>query len=316
MHIDTHIHSTYSDGTLTPEEIVKEAKEKKIDLIALTDHNTLNGDAEFAQYANKYNQNAIAGIEISTIYKKEEVHLLAYFPINSNFFYSQYDKLNELNNNYKYGKKGQLEEMIENIGKDYDVSVKEFYEFIKTIKSDENFNRVHIANYLMHKNITKSVQESFDIFLDEKSKYYVVKPQTKLLDAVKIVVESGGFPTIAHLEQYNLNDNEIKEMLTDVSKITNEFGVELFHYDHAKSDIQRFLTICKDIESKTNLKIIYTAGSDCHGKNKPNEIGKPYEKELDIEDEALYENVSNNFIKFLKEKEILKEPRNFTELEK
>lgn len=316
MHIDTHIHSTYSDGTLTPEEIVKEAKEKRLDLIALTDHNTLNGDTEFAQYANKYNQNAIAGIEISTIYKKEEVHLLAYFPINSNFFYSQYDKLNELNNNYKYGKKSQLEEMIENIGKDYDVSVKEFYEFIKTIKSDENFNRVHVANYLIHKNITKSVQESFDNFLDEKSKYYVVKPQTKLLDAIKIVVESGGFPTIAHLEQYNLNDNEIKEMLTDVSKIINEFGVELFHYDHTKSDRQRFLNICKDIESKTNLKIIYTAGSDCHGKNKPNVIGKPYEKELDIEDEALYENVSNNFIKFLKEKELLKESRNLIELEK
>lgn len=306
--IDVHIHSTNSDGTFTPEEIVKQAKEKKLDLIALTDHNTLNGTNDFALAAKKYKQNALTGIEISTVYKNEEIHLLGYFPINANFYYPQYEKLLKINENYKYGKKSQLEEIIENIGKDYDnISIDDFYKFIKTIKNDENFNRVHIANYLIHKGLISSTAEGFDTFLNENSKYYVVKERTQLLDAIKAIKEAGGYPVIAHIGQYNLNDKQVVDMLCNIGTITKDFGIELYHFNHKKEDVDRLRNIVNGLTSVTTLNIMFTAGSDCHGENKPNEIGVPYSFELSKADKKELENLSNNFVGFINEKFKIKE---------
>ena len=75
--IDMHMHSTFSDGTYTPEEIVDLAIKENLDLIVLTDHNTINGCKRFVSYAAKKNVNVLCGIEISTTYKNEEIHLLA-----------------------------------------------------------------------------------------------------------------------------------------------------------------------------------------------------------------------------------------------
>lgn len=302
MQIDIHIHSNFSDGTYSVEEIVKKAKEKDLSLIALTDHNTLDGNSLFSQISKKYNQPALAGIEISTVYKNEEIHLLGYFPINSNFFYPQYDELVRINKNYKDSKKIQLEKMIEKLSKDYDVSIPEFYEYINSIKDNTNYNRVHLANYMIHKGIVSSVKEAFDGYISEESKYYVKKEQTNLLDAISAVINAGGIVSIAHLSQYNLSYNEKKEMLLDIGNITKEFGVELFHYDHTKENIDEYIRMCKEIKNKKGLKIFYTAGADCHGKNKPNEIGCPYNFDIDKKYKLLYEDISKKFIELINEK--------------
>lgn len=297
--IDMHIHSIYSDGTYTPEEIVKIAKEKKLDLIALTDHNALIGLSNFRDACEKYGQKALAGIEISTVYNGEEIHLIGYFPVNSNFHYAQYDVLNETNKRYHDSKIMQLEAIVEKLSKDFPVSVEEFRRFLLDLKDNDNINRVHISNYLMHKGIVGDVHEGFKKYLNKESKYYVEREQTKLLDALKIATDAGGFATIAHIGQYHLTDDEVKKMLEDISKITDEIGVELFHYDHNDTQIERLLKITKDIENKTSMKVIFTAGSDCHGLNKPNEIGKPYEDKLSDEHMKLYKDVSDNFVSFV-----------------
>lgn len=307
MKIDTHIHSNFSDGTYSVEEIVKIAKEKGLSLIALTDHNTLDGNLLFCEMSKKYNQPALAGIEISTVYKNEEIHLLGYFPINSNFFYSQYEELVNMNRNYKNAKKIQLEKMIEKLSKDYDVSIDEFYSYINSIKSNMNYNRVHLANYLIHKKIINSVQEGFNGFINEEAKYYVKKEQTNLLDAISAVINAGGFISIAHLSQYNLTLDEKKEMFFDIGKITKEIGLELFHCDHSKEDIDNYLKMCNEIKNESGIKFIFTAGSDCHGQNKPNEIGKPYEFNMDKKYEELYEIVSKGFVEFIEQKYKTKE---------
>lgn len=304
--IDLHIHSNNSDGTKTVEEIVQEAKEKKLSLIALTDHNTFNGCSKFAEIAEIYNQPALVGIEISTVYKGEEIHLLGYFPAKSNFFYPQYDSLTKMNKTYSDGKINQLKAMVEKLSADYDVSVKEFQEFLK-INNIKNINRVHLANYLMSKGIVDSVRNAFDYFLNEQSKYYVKKEQTDLLYAIKEVVSAGGFPTIAHLNQYNLDSNEIEQLLINISNITKEFGVELLHPDHSKNNISEYIDLCNFIQLKTKSQIVFTAGSDFHGENKPNQIGKVCDFEMDSETIQLYENISKDFIEYITEKHKAKE---------
>ena len=173
MSIDLHIHSTYSDGTYSPDTIVKQAYEKGLDLIAITDHNNLESVADLRKASQKYGQLAVMGIEISTVYHEEEVHCLGYFNLNEDFASPKFNKLNGMLRTYKEAKSKQLRQMIENIGKDYDdVSYDDFIQFIASIKDNNNFNRVHVANYLMHKGMVGSVQEGFDVYLNESSKYY------------------------------------------------------------------------------------------------------------------------------------------------
>src|SRR5699024_11027449 len=92
-----HIHSNYSDGSDNPEDIVKKAHDKQLDLIALTDHNTIDGINEFKQACIKYRQNALAGIEVSTSYQGQEIHLLGYFNLENDSF----ESLSKLINAYQ-----------------------------------------------------------------------------------------------------------------------------------------------------------------------------------------------------------------------
>lgn len=304
--IDLHIHSNNSDGTKTIEEIVMEAKEKKLDLIALTDHNTFSGCAKFAEIAERYNQPALSGIEISTVYKNEEIHLLGYFPLKSSFVYPQYESLIKMNETYSNGKIKQLEDMVEKLSKDYPVSINEFHDFLK-MNNVKNINRVHLANYLISKGIVDTVQNAFDYFLNEHSKYYVKKEQTDLLYAIREMVSAGGFPVIAHLNQYNFKQNEIEQLLMDISNIANKFGVELLHPDHSKNDISNYIDLCDFVQKQTNSQIIFTAGSDFHGENKSNQIGKVCNFEMDSQTILLCENISKDFIEFINNKHKAKE---------
>ena len=133
--IDLHIHSKYSDGTFTPEEIVKEAKKRNIEMIALTDHNTLAGIPDFRKACKKYNQKALAGIEISTSYKNKEVHLLGYFPLNDDLRNKKYSLLKKILKEYKGLKQKQNEAILQKIidvGR-YDISIPDFYKYVKSM---------------------------------------------------------------------------------------------------------------------------------------------------------------------------------------
>lgn len=306
MKIDLHIHSTFSDGTYTPSEIVRVAKEKKLGLIALTDHNTIDGFEVFKKALAMYEQDGVLGVEISTYYKKKEIHLLSYFPTYTNFNEDKYRKLLDFVEYYHAGKVPQIEGIVNNLSKDLDVSLDEFYAFIDSIKDNHNLNRVHIANYLMNKEIVSSIDEGFKKYLREDSKYYVGRELVDLLESIKIVRECGGIPTIAHLGQYKYKEDEIKELFLDIKDVTNEIGVELFHYDHDPEDVRGFLTILEELIEEDKFNIFYTAGSDFHGKNKPNKIGEPFNYKNGAL-EGLYEAIGYSFIYSLREKGWIKE---------
>lgn len=285
MSIDLHIHSTYSDGTYTPDEIVKQAKEQGLELMAITDHNNFGSLEDLRVASKKYNQSAVMGVEISTVYCDEEVHCLGYFNINEDFTAKKFDKLNSMLQGYKDSKKIQLMRMVENIGKDYpDVSYDDFIAFITSIKSNDNFNRVHVANYLMHKGMVTSVQEGFDSFLNESSKYYVKKEQINLLDAIKTIVEASGLPSVAHFVQYNFKYNDVINLVMDIINTTDVIGVEAYHSDHDEAYSSELLDFCyvyfKLINSDKNIKLFYTIGSDFHGANKKVKLGGSSKGEL------------------------------------
>ena len=308
--IDMHIHSTFSDGTYTPEEIVDLAIKENLDLIALTDHNTIGGCKYFVSYAAKKNVNALCGIEISTTYKNEEIHLLAYFSSKTNFDLPEYKKLKDFFNLYQTHKKKQLTQIINNLKEDYpELSPDEFFDFALNLKRNSNLNRVHIANYLQEKKIVKSVDEAFGNLLSKQSKYYVENETIDLFEAIELVDKFDGLPVIAHPAQYKLSQEKLSKMLYEASLCCDTLGIEIFHFDCEKLDIIRFFNMGTSLQNILNFKsesskkkIVFTAGSDFHGKNKINILGKPYNYELDGLVKEIYEKTCAEFVNFAKNK--------------
>ena len=309
MKMDLHIHSIYSDGSYDLETIIKQAKD--LDLFALTDHNTLKGNLELQKLRERYSFCALAGIEMSVEYKGKEIHLLGYFPLDSDFNGPAFNSLNHSIKLYHHSKIIQIQDILDRLHQDYsDLSYDDFIEYMTTQKENNNYNRVHIARYLIYRGKVNSINEAFKSYIGENCPYYVNKRQILLTDAFKLIKEAGGFPSIAHLIQYHMSEEEIEEMLIELGQIDPSFGIELFHYDHSKEDIIHYMKLTYRIMEKTGYNIIYTAGSDCHGENKVNRIGIPYAFEYDELYDSFYQKVSEDFIYYATENHLIREEKN------
>lgn len=247
--IDLHMHSTYSDGTSSVEEIVEEAKNLGLKQIAITDHNIIKGSIEASKISEV---DFIIGTELSVDYKGKEVHLLGYFPNGSN-----YKNINFIINMGETYKKIAIMEMIENLNQmGIDIDILELSKYAKGI-----INRVHICNVLIEKGYINSVAEGFEKYVGDNCPAYVQRKTPSIQEAVEAVHNDGGIAVIAHPYEYYDNDEEIEKFLKD---IINEIdGIECFH-PSATSDNSKFLV---SIASSYNKLI--TGGSDYHGKNKP-----------------------------------------------
>lgn len=255
--IDLHIHSIYSDGTDTVEQIIQKAKEKKLDLIALTDHNTLDNINDLKEYSKKYNQNVIAGIELSTMYQGNEIHVLGYFPIQDDFQSAKYNSLYEFLNEYKQTKEVQNESILLKLKNTFpDISVEEFYQYTNSY----NINRVHIAKYMIKKGIVKDIQTAFDQYIGSHCPFYTKRKEMSLQKGIEAIKNAGGISIIAHLGEYDFNDEEISKFMNQCI----HYGIDGFECYHPLNDRE----IVKIIQNYQHM--IFTLGSDYHGNNKKN----------------------------------------------
>lgn len=260
MKVNFHIHSCFSDGTLSPYEIVKKAKSLHFEEIALTDHNTINGFPEFIEACNTLGIIGFPGIEISTNYLGKEIHLLGYFNPNSQSFSLNENRLRLFTENYKNLKIKQNQDIVNNIANKFPVvSWDDFLLFCKKKKFSENRNRVHIANYLIYKKLAASINEAFDLFLDKSSEFYVEKKNIIFEDAVDLIKGLGGVTCVAHIGEYNFEDQDLIEFI----HACNEFQIdafELFHPSHS----QEFAYKLMDKIKKENRFFMFSMGSDYH----------------------------------------------------
>lgn len=285
--IDLHIHSSFSDGSYPPEYIVKIAKKMNLDMIALTDHNTLAGIPSFRRACKKYNQKALAGIELSTRYGGKEIHLLGYFNIDSDLRCKEFSQLKKIIDDYKNIKKKQNEAIIRKIAEVglFDVSVNDFYDYTKKRDScgAENYNRVHIAKYMIHKKIVDDIDEAF-IYIGEDGDFFVDKETVSIGKAIKAIQAAKGFTVIAHPGEYMFSEREFEKFLR-FCKNNGVVGIEAFHPSNSEYDICNVVVGNNLIEKESSIgySFILTAGSDYHGINKQNKLGNSgdlYDKTL------------------------------------
>jgi len=245
MKVDLHIHTTFSDGLLKPEEVVKKAYELNLQAIAITDHDTVDGVLPAIIESRKYKGlEVIPGIELSTYHGDQEVHILGYY-INYNDL-----ALKKVLLDLQQNRKIRLEKILAKLN---DINIKvdilDVYKFSK----GASIGRPHIALAMMERGYVSSIKEAFEKYLGKGKTAYV--PRRKLLpsDAIKLIIKSNGIPVLAHPGLLE-NDTIIPELINN-----GIMGIEVIHKEHMQDDISCYTKLAQE----NNL--LLTGGSDSHG---------------------------------------------------
>lgn len=249
MLVDLHIHTYYSDGTMSPKEVVKDAKEKNLGIIAITDHDVLESYEEFKKEAEKEGIIAIRGVEIDSIFEGHLVHLLAYkFNDNKKFF--------DLVNNAKEKLLETSIELIRRMENDYDNISLEDYNSYEYDRKKGGWKGIH---YLLERNITEGLFDGMKYYGKyecghEKFDFPSVK------EVCDVTHEAGGYVVLAHPCNY-YKDKTREEMLEkfEILKGLGIDGIECYYPANSELMTEAALEFC----NKNNL--IITAGSDGHG---------------------------------------------------
>lgn len=256
--IDLHIHTTASDGSLTPAQVVAEASLKKLRAIAITDHDTINGVEEGLQAGKKYNITVIPGVEFGVDYKIKETHILGYFNPENYFGIKKYfDWI--LEKRHKRNK--QMIENLNNAG--YEITLQEMY-----AKAGAGTpGRPHLAKCLIEKGYASDVNETFEKILLRKD-VYVPREKTSPVSVISEILNNKGIPVLAHpvfLDKEGMFEETLREF-TELGLM----GLEVIHTDQTERDTVKYIKFAKE------NGLLMTGGSDFHGENKDNAfIGVP-----------------------------------------
>ena len=272
--IDLHTHSTCSDGSLSPKELIEKAHEIGLCAIAITDHDTVDGIEEFQNTAKLYpNLRAINGCELAVSVPNADIEILALNIKNINAFQKREVELLKIRNNANF----ERLEKLQKIG--IEISIDDIYK-----NSDGSAKKVvgrpHFAKVLVEKKYAKNKQEAFDKYLSEGCVGYIPKNNPDWKSTLEFIVENGAISSIAHPIHSMLNDIELVDFLTEAKKFVLH-ALECYHSDHNLRQIDKYLAITEMLGLKA------TGGSDFHGENKKNIALGTGKGQLNIPDELL-----------------------------
>jgi len=256
--IDLHSHTTASDGTYTPEELIGAAISVGLEALAITDHDTLAGYEAARSAAHSAGLRLICGIELSTKLHRGDrrtVHLLGYFLKQEPA--SQFQNWIAEMQESRRDRNRRLTARLQSMG--VGVSLEEVEALGKSMAGRPHFARVMVA-----KGYVSNYREAFDRYLDESAPGYVDREEPSLEEAIRRLADAGGISSIAHPVRLNLRNPEDEEKLIAEVSASGLNAIEAFHSDHSPADIERYLGLAR----KYGLKV--TGGSDFHGDNKPN----------------------------------------------
>jgi 3',5'-nucleoside bisphosphate phosphatase len=271
--IDLHSHTDRSDGTFTPEEIVAEAVRAGLSALGITDHDTFAGYDAAVPFAQAAGLELICGIELSTRYQGQSVHLLGYFPVTppSKELRSWLDFMLEM----RRDRNNRLIAKLRSLG--VEITLGEVETMGRTLTG-----RPHFARVLVDKGYAKDIQNAFDLYLDESARGFVQRQEVAMEDALERILASGGVPSLAHPIRVAKNNWEkLAAYVEDLAGLGLR-AVEAYHSDHSPENVSYY----KSLAERNNLGV--TGGSDFHGGNKPLiSLGTGKRNNLHVPDEVL-----------------------------
>ena len=253
MAIDLHIHSTHSDGTLTPAQILAEAKRLGLSAVALTDHNTVSGLPDFLSSAGAIGVTAVAGTELSTVYEGREIHLLGLFIPTQHFA-----DITALMQDYRARKAQSNRDLVDRLCQGgYVID----YAEVERKNPNSNINRALIAKELMANGYVSSVKEAFDTLLGEGMGYYIPPERLDFFDAIRFLRSIHTLPVWAHPLQY-MDEPTVRAILPRAVE-TGLAGMEVQHSSYSDETIARAKAMADE------FGLLCSGGSDFHGAVKP-----------------------------------------------
>ena len=250
---DLHVHSTFSDGTLTPTEIVKLAQKIELDAFALTDHDTVDGVPEAVFAGNKYGIEVIPGIEISTSYKGKEIHIVGLFIDYENVEFKE-----ALGSEIQRRQKRNIT-LIEKFNEaGFPVTLKE----LENLFPESVITRAHFASYMVKRGYVRTNKEAFDKYLGDGCPLYVPREKKDVREAISLIRSAGGAPVLAHPLLYHLTTGELKKLCKEL-KEAGLIGIESMYSTYKGFDEINVRKIAHEFD------LLESGGSDFHGANKP-----------------------------------------------
>lgn len=257
MASDLHMHTTFSDGKLTPEELVAQAKAAGLKYIAITDHDTVDGVSylyENGMYPTK-GIHVIPGIEFSAHHPVHEIHILGF---NVDIYYPDLlDKLNDVTE-ARWTRFSDMVEKLQALG--YPITEGEVLTLAGGSKS---ISRSHIARILVKKGFFSSVREAFSAVLEKGKPAYVPHYHLEVEEIIELIKAAGGTSVLAHPKLVGDDD-----LVRDICKRGIE-GIEVFYPRHDAADTARYYMMAQE------FNLLPAGGSDFHGypTRQPSEIG-------------------------------------------
>lgn len=251
--VDLHVHSTASDGTLTPSGLVKEARKAGLSAFALTDHDTVDGIAECIRAGKESEIEVIPGIEISTRYKDKEIHIVGLC-----IDYTDEQFLNSIGNELER-RNARNEKLIERFNEyGFPISMDELTDMFP----DSVITRAHFASYMVKKGYVKDNAEAFAKYLGDGMPLYVSREKKSPKEAIDIIKAAGGAAILAHPLLYHLTNGELSALCSQL-KSYGLCGIETMYSTYRGFDELNVRKLAHE------YNLLESGGSDFHGANKP-----------------------------------------------
>lgn len=259
MKIDLHTHSSASDGTQPPAEVIRSAAEAGLDVVALTDHDTTAGWAEAAAAAREHGVALVPGTEVSCQTDDGiSVHLLSYLQD------PQDAGLSEVMARARRSRRTRAQRMVEMISEDHPIT---WDDVLEQVVGDATVGRPHIADALVAAGIVPNRSEAFATVLHPRSGYYVGHYAPDPVTAVQLVRRAGGVPVMAH-PLAGVRGRTVGQEVFDAMIEAGLAGLEIAHRDNPPEA----RAVLSQMAAEHDL--IVTGSSDYHGAGKPNELGE------------------------------------------
>lgn len=242
--LELHCHTTHSDGTLTPQELVEAASSAGVRVLAITDHDTMSGWEEATAAASHYGIEIVPGLELSTVHNERSLHILGFYPDREKLLAPLQERL--------AGRHRRAQQMLEKLADlGYPVQLE--------MRGNIAPGRPHIASALVRAGYAKSSQEAFECWLADDKPAYVQYEKFSAVEGIQLLRQCDAVPVWAH--PYLFRGGEVETVLPTLVE-AGLLGMEVYHPGHSPSQVRKLEELCQ------HYGLIRTGGSDYHGPSK------------------------------------------------
>lgn len=244
---DFHSHSHYSDGELSPQALLDYARERQIGCLALTDHDTVAGIDEAIAASDGIR--VIPGVEISTSWRKHEIHVVG---LNVDRHHESLLNFLKQQRTRRVNRAKEIALALEREG------IRDAYEGVLKIACEDNIVRPHFAQFLVEKGYANTMQQAFDRYLKRGKVAYVPTKWPSLEKVIENIHEAGGLSVIAHPMRYKLTSTKLRLLLADFTSANGD-GIEVITASHRPNDTHHVARLANE------YGLLASQGSDFHG---------------------------------------------------